>query len=159
MFIKNTVLISVILGVTSLSFIGCGETDSSDSNDFSMCDEIGYTNSATDSLNVLSGNPVITLQGDRIITIPAGTSKDTILVNDSYQAIDSSDNTDLTNDVKRVDDINPDVAGEYHIKYSVEDSDGNKDIKCRKVIVNGTDSTISTDPNTIYDNSNYDTGN
>jgi len=155
MFIKNTILISMVLGTTSLSFVGCGDTTATDDpNDFSMCDTIGYTNNATNNIDALSGdNPIITLDGQRIITISQGTT--TILPNgDIFYANDAQDG-DLTNQVERTDDINSNVQGEYHIKYRVEDSDGNEDIKCRKVIVTGT----NTSTNGIYDNGNYDDSN
>jgi len=156
MFMKNRILISMILGATSLSFIGCGDTTTTnDPNDFSMCDGIGYTDIATDNnLNALSGeNPIITLYGERIITVPIGTTS--ILDNgDNIKASDPQDG-DLTNQVQRDDDVNLNQVGEYHIKYSVEDNDGNQDIKCRKVIVQGT----NTDINGILDNGNYNTDN
>jgi len=150
MFIKNRILISMILGATSLSFVGCGDTTTTnDPNDFSMCDSIGYTDSTSNALDALSGEkPVITLYGDRIITVPAGTAS--ILADgDRAEAYDPQDG-DLTNQIKRSNDIDLNQAGEYHIKYSVEDSDGNQDIKCRKVIVQGT----NTEANGIYDSGN-----
>jgi len=157
MFIKNTILISMILGTTSLSFVGCGDTTATDDpNDFSMCDTIGYTNNARNNVDALSGdNPIITLDGQRIITISQGTAS--ILSNgDIFYANDVQDG-DLTNEVQRTDDVNLDVAGEYHIKYRVEDSEGNEDIKCRKVIVTGTD--INTNTTGNYDDGNYNTDN
>jgi len=141
MFMKNRILISMILGATSLSFVGCGDT-TDNPNDFSMCDEIGYTDSATDNnLNALSENPTITLYGDRIITVPVGTTS--ILDNgDSVEASDPQDG-DLKNEIQRSDDVNLNQAGEYHIKYTVEDSDGNQDTKCRKVIVEGNNTEVN----------------
>jgi len=156
MFIKNRILISMVLGATTLSFVGCGDTTTDNPNDFSMCDEIGYTDSTTNALDALSGeNPVITLYGDRIITVPVGTTS--ILADgDRVEAYDPQDG-DLTSQLaqNRSSDVNLNQAGEYHIKYMVEDSDGNQDIKCRKVIVQGT----NTDANGIYDNGNYNTNN
>jgi len=150
MFIKNRILISMILSATSLSFIGCGDTTTTDNpNDFSMCDSIGYTDTTTNALDALSGEkPIITLYGDRIITVPVGTA--TILADgDKAEAYDPQDG-DLTNQIQRTNDVNLNQAGEYHIKYRVEDSDGNEDIKCRKVIVEGN----NTDIVGIYDNGN-----
>jgi len=149
MFMKNRILISMVLGATTLSFVGCGDTTTSDPNDFSMCDSLGYTDSTANALDALSGEkPVITLYGDRIITVPTGTAS--ILADgDRAEAYDPQDG-DLTNQIQRSNDVDLNQAGEYHIKYSVEDSDGNQDIKCRKVIVEGN----NTDIVGIYDNGN-----
>ena len=142
MFMKNRILISMVLGATSLSFVGCGDTTTNDSNDFSMCDSIGYTDSTTNALDALSGEkPVITLYGDRIITVPTGTAS--ILADgDRAEAYDPQDG-DLTNQIQRSNDVDLNQAGEYHIKYSVEDSDGNQDTKCRKVIVEGNNTEVN----------------
>jgi len=148
MFMKNRILISMILGATSLSFVGCGDT--TDPNDFSMCEKIEDTDSTTNALDALSGeNPVITLYGDRTIKVPVDTAS--ILDDgDKAEAYDPQDG-DLTSQIQRNNDVDLTQAGEYHIKYRVEDSDGNEDIKCRKVIVEGT----NTDTNGIYDNGEY----
>jgi len=147
MFIKNRMILSLILGATSLSFIGCENTGTSNPNDFSMCDGIGYTDTTNSAANSLSGdNPIITLYGDKIITVPVGTAS---ILNggDRVEVTDPQDG-DLKSELVRTNDINLNQAGEYHIKYRVEDSDGNEDIKCRKIIVEGNTTNIVG----VYDN-------
>jgi len=147
MFIKNRILLSMILGATSLSFIGCENTGTSNPNDFSMCDGIGYTNTTDNAVDSLSGDkPVITLYGDKIITVPVGTAG--ILNGGDRVEVSDPQDGDLKSQLQRSNDINLNQVGEYHIKYQVEDSDGNEDIKCRKVIVEGN----TTDIVGVYDN-------
>jgi len=127
MYIKHTILASLLLGLSTMTFTGCGETDSNTT-----------TVNNTDAVSCLSGDdPIITLEGETNIQIPLGTY--TILENgDRYSACDPQDG-DLSSAVQRTHNINFDQAGTYQISYNVTDSDGNSaETKYRTVtITNG----------------------
>ena len=76
--------------------------------------------------------PRITLYGDTEIHIPLGTNR--VLENDRFKAEDKQDG-DLTNSVKRTNNIDFSRAGTYTVTYFVEDSDGYSDTKTRSVII------------------------
>lgn len=85
------------------------------------------------NLDILDDDkPRITLYGDTDIHIPLGTNR--VVENDRFIAEDKQDG-DLTNSVKRTNNIDFTKAGTYTVTYFVEDSDGYNDTKTRRVII------------------------
>jgi len=85
-------------------------------------------------------NPVITLNGDSTIIIPINSSykEDGVLVNDNCDG-------DLSSKVEIISDVDTTKAGNYKIKYEVEDNSNNKSSVTRDVLVRE-----PLKPNTIY---------
>jgi len=118
----------MLFSLTTVTFTGCGED--SNTTTTGSCGE--------NSADMLSGeNPTITLCGDTTIEISLGTNE--VLADDSFSAYDPQDG-DLTAEVVRTNNIDFSHAGTYQVTYTVEDSDGNRDIKYRTVNIVGSDS-------------------
>ncbi len=127
MYRKNRILASLLLGLSSMTFSGCGTGDDPTTTTAGT--------SGVDQTACLSGDkPTIFLEGDTTIEIPLGTY--TVLENgDPYSACDPQDG-DLSSAVVRNHNINFEQAGTYQISYNVTDSDGNAaDTKYRTVII------------------------
>ena len=119
----------MLFSLTTVTFTGCGE-DSNTTTTGGSCGE--------NSADMLSGeNPTITLCGDTTIEITLGTNE--VLADDSFSAYDPQDG-DLTAEVVRTNNIDFSHAGTYTVTYTVEDSDGNRDVKYRTVKIVGSDS-------------------
>ena len=115
MYLKNAIIASLLLGMSTMTFSGCGGDDNNTTTGGST---------GVDRTACLSGDdPTIFLEGDTDIQIPLGTN--TILENgDPYSACDPQDG-DLSANVRRDHNINFNQAGTYQISYNVEDNDGN----------------------------------
>ena len=102
---KNIILFIVIFTLyTATIFTGCN--GSNDSNSTTASDGI---------------TPTITLKGDRNIEISLGTMS---IPEYGYSAFDFQDG-DITDKVKRTNNIDWTKVGDYEVRYSVTDSDGN----------------------------------
>ncbi|HPE14302.1 MAG TPA: glycine-rich protein [Bacilli bacterium] len=77
-----------------------------------------------------ANTPTISLSGDALVSSPRGT----LYGDPGATAVDSSSNS-LTSDIVKYGYVNPNVGGEYNLKYAVEDSNGNFTGATRKVRV------------------------
>ena len=101
-------------------FTGCGGDGTTTTNNNPPLEDV---------LN--DDKPKIRLEGNNKIKIVLGTRT---ISEEGYSAYDEADG-DLTNDVKREHNIDFTKIGDYKITYSVEDSDGYKDVKYRYVSI------------------------
>jgi len=127
MYNKKRVIASILLGLSTISFSGCGE--------------VGDENNTTTGnvLDMLNGEkPTITLEGSTDIKISLGTQ--TIMTEgDSWSAYDPQDG-DISSQVVRTHNIDFSKAGTYQIEYNVQDTDGNNaDTKTRTVTITSAD--------------------
>ena len=101
---------------------------------FTGCDGGTDSNSTVASDGV---TPTITLQGNKNIEVPLGT---TTIPEDGYTAFDFQDG-DISENVTISNNIDVTKAGYYEVRYSVTDSDGNVGTAVRtvRIIGNGND--------------------
>jgi hypothetical protein len=130
-FFNTGLFIFMIFNIFTLS--GCGEVDNNN------------TQSVYSGGGDSSYRPHITLYGDTNVTVILGAKS---IEGDQYgyEAYDPQDG-DITDRVKIVNDIDFSRVGQYSVTYSVEDSDGNRDVKYRQInIVDSSASGDSGDP-------------
>lgn len=89
--------------------------------------------------------PKITLKGDNPLYIKTGSSYS----EPGYSAIDNCDG-DITSKVKTSNNIKTNVAGEYYVKYSVQDEMGNTITVERKIYVYRGTNVITPNGKSIY---------
>ena len=104
----------------------------------------GYkTSGYSEEPDVIGNPPVITLKGKDTMKI----KQDSEFKDPGATATDEEDE-DLTSEIKVTGKVDTSVAKTYTIKYTVEDSDGNKVTKKRKVIVEEKETTTTKETTT-----------
>ena len=98
---------------------------------YTVSDSSGNTESVSRQISRVDvESPVITLKGTSTVYIP----EDGTYTESGYTASDNCDG-DLTSSVKVSDNIDTSKKGEYKVQYEVVDSNNNKVVVTRKVIV------------------------
>ncbi len=98
---------------------------------FTVSDEAGNTTKIEENLKYIDDEkPVITLKGNSTINLRKGDE----YVDAGATASDSCDG-DLTKKIKTDNKVNTSEVGSYEVVYIVQDNNGNKTIKTRKVVV------------------------
>ncbi len=98
---------------------------------FTVSDAAGNTTELEEDLKYIDDEkPVIKLKGNSTINLKKGDT----YVDAGATANDSCDG-DLTNKIKIDNKVNANEVGSYEVVYTVEDNNGNKTTKTRKVVV------------------------
>ena len=98
---------------------------------FTISDAAGNTTKIEEDLKYIDDEkPVITLNGNNTINLKKGDE----YVDAGATASDSCDG-DLTKKIKIDNKVNTNEVGSYEVVYTVEDNNGNKTTKTRKVVV------------------------
>ena len=98
---------------------------------FNVSDEAGNTTEIEGELKYIDDEkPVITIKGNSTINLRKGDE----YIDAGATASDSCDG-DLTKKIKTDNKVNTNEVGSYEVVYTVEDNNGNKTTKSRKVVV------------------------